>query len=205
MESPSGEPERVRWSVELGPEGDDPNAPTVEELRALLQQLRSDLDAALGPSARSAAGDRPLEELIETYRPRQGELVELLLAEGEISPGEAERLRGHLARAPAEPPGAPVASLPAVPAVDRPLAALPLENDRTPASPRPTADLLATYRIESLKQAGAVRARRQISYEEYMALKRHFAAADAQAAARARAVPPAGPAAVDTSDPGRPP
>jgi hypothetical protein len=46
--------------------------------------------------------------------------------------------------------------------------------DRTPSSPRPVDELVRTYRIESIKQAGAVRARRQISYEEYMALKRHF-------------------------------
>jgi hypothetical protein len=40
-------------------------------------------------------------------------------------------------------------------------------------------ELLRTFQIETLRQAGAVRARRQISFEEYMALKRHFEAASA--------------------------
>jgi hypothetical protein len=83
-------------------------------------------------------------------------------------------LLGHLGKLPPGPapelaPGVP-------PPTDRPIAAMPLEADRTPSTPRPTGQLLDQYRIESLKQAGAVRARRQISFEEYMALKRHFSA-----------------------------
>jgi hypothetical protein len=42
-------------------------------------------------------------------------------------------------------------------------------------------ELLHTYQITSLRQAGAVRARRQISFDEYMSLKRHFAASEAGA------------------------
>ena len=37
----------------------------------------------------------------------------------------------------------------------------------------------AEYAVDSLKQAGAVRARREISFAEYMALKRHFQEAEA--------------------------
>jgi hypothetical protein len=39
---------------------------------------------------------------------------------------------------------------------------------------------LRVYQINSLKQAGAVRARREISFSEYMALKRHFQEAEAR-------------------------
>ncbi|MCI4328615.1 MAG: hypothetical protein L3K01_00535 [Thermoplasmata archaeon] len=139
------------------------------------------LDRELSEAARLAGfastapvrADRPVAELVETYRPRQSELVELLLAEGEISAGEAEGLRAYL--------GSPVAVgtpvIPPrdeVPVMDRPIAAAPLENDRSSGRARTVSELLSTYRIESLRQAGAVRARRQISFEEYMALKRHF-------------------------------
>jgi hypothetical protein len=58
--------------------------------------------------------------------------------------------------------------------VDRPLAAAPVGVDRSLPPARPVADLLREFGITSLKQAGAVRARRQISFAEYMALKRHF-------------------------------
>jgi hypothetical protein len=53
---------------------------------------------------------------------------------------------------------------------------------------RPVPELLRTFQIASLRQAGAVRARRQISFAEYMALKRHFESTDGDAK------PPAAPA-----------
>jgi hypothetical protein len=179
---PGDSPRRLRFEARFRATTTEP---TVAELGEAIAALDRDLGEALrlagfAPTAPPRA-DRPLSELVETYRPRQSELVELLLAEGEVTLGEAEALRGHLAgpvaaAAPATPPPDEV------PLTDRPIAAAPLENDRTPIRARPVADLLSQYRIESLRQAGAVRARRQISFEEYMALKRHFAPTEAPAA-----------------------
>jgi hypothetical protein len=169
---PGGASERIRISATYDA-GEDPSSLGLEELRSALARLREELDGIAG----GRTGERPLDELVETYRPRQAELVDLLREEGEISGPEAERLQGYLAQLPAaaEPPRPMPSDLP--PPTDRPIAAMPLENDRTPTTPRPVALLLDQYRIETLKQAGAVRARRQISFEEYMALKRHFSAA----------------------------
>ncbi|MCI4361063.1 MAG: hypothetical protein L3J91_05115 [Thermoplasmata archaeon] len=150
-------------------------SPTSEELAPLYRSLSDDLDRSLpGGSAPVARADRDLTELIETYRPRQPELLDLLRDEHELTAGEFQLLTAYLAE---RTQGArePVPT-------DRPIAAAPLAQDRTPITPRPVDELVRLYRIESLKQAGAVRARRQISYEEYMALKRHFAAAEAAAA-----------------------
>jgi hypothetical protein len=178
-------PTRVRLSARLAPApGEDALPP--EEIRAALEALRAELDAALGPSASPAPPaphrERELAELVETYRPRQSELVDLLEEEGELSATEHRLLTEYLRerRSPATPepvrapPPAPTeaASPPAMPA--RPIAAAPLEADRTPSASRTVAELLEVYQISSLKQAGAVRARRQISFDEYMALKRHF-------------------------------
>lgn len=148
----------------------DGEGPTPEELGRMLRSLAEELDRALPagvpPTARP---ERSLTELVETYRPRQPELVDLLLEEGELTEGESQQLRRYLTDR----------SLPTEPVVtDRPIAAAPLAQDRAPARPRSIAELLRTYQIESLKQAGAVRARRQISFEEYMELKRHFAATE---------------------------
>ena len=197
---PDGIPERIRLTMEL-PVGDDDTTglPSTELLRQAIDELRATFHAAVEGSPSATAIPRELEELVETYRPRQLELIDLLRNDGEISAAEAERLRGYLAA------GAPALGTvalrtepaPLPPPLDRPLAAIPLENDRTPSVARPIPDLLQFYRIETLKQAGAVRARRQISYDEYMALKRHFAAAEALAARAASAEggqpPPAAP------------
>lgn len=188
VEGPEGRPERVRLTASFeGEPGDG-------ELRAALERLRSDWERSVGEPSRAPRADRTLPELVEIYRPRQGELVELLRADQEISEGEAELLRGYVAQTfpgsgTARPEPAPPAPLP----LDRPLAAMPLVNDRTPSTPRPISELIDQYRIDNLRQAGAVRARRQISYEEYMALKRHFAAAEARSAAPAAASPEADP------------
>jgi len=141
----------------------------VEKLRAALDVLASALPGGAHVAARP---DRPLEELVQTYRPRQPELLELLRDEGELTPSEFDLLRRHLA-SPPPPPPAPV------PITERPIAAAPLEADHAPTTARPVEELLRVYNLASLKQAGAVRARRQISFEEYMSLKRHFGAADA--------------------------
>jgi hypothetical protein len=151
----------------------DGSEPTAEELAPLLRSLSEELDRSL-PAGTPVVGrpDRSLSELVETYRPRQPELLDLLLEDREITDGEFALLRGYLSERGAAVPPEPIPT-------DRPIAAAPLAQDRTPITPRATDELLRLYRIESLKQAGAVRARRQISYEEYMALKRHFAAAEA--------------------------
>ena len=142
--------------------------------------------------------DRELTELVETYRPRQSELVDLLRDEGELTAVEHGRLREYLAAGTTRLPDRSFEDAPAsarspasrdgpAPTMAPPLAAAPLESDRTPSTSRPVPVLLEQYQISSLKQAGAVRARRQISYEEYMALKRHFggpAAATAPPAAQ---------------------
>jgi hypothetical protein len=174
LASADGSVERVRLSATLEgrPGGED--GPTVDELRAGLARLRSELDALAEGSKLPIPPPRSIEELVETYRPRQEELVALLEAEHEISGPEARLLRSYLA-AGGVVSSAPRTDAPTLPPIqDRPIAAAPLESDRTPSTPRPIPQLLELYRIETLKQAGAVRARRQISYEEYMALKRHF-------------------------------
>lgn len=154
------------------------SAPTPAELADAVAALDAELQAAFGGAPVPAEPttpreDRPTAELIETYRPRQRELIDLLLDENEVTAGEAARLREYLVRPPAPSPDPG-----GVPVTERPIAAAPLANDRTPTSPRPVSELIRLYQIQSLKQAGAVRARRQISYEEYMSLKRHFPPAE---------------------------
>jgi hypothetical protein len=170
-DSAGGPPLTVRLSVQLT--GDALDAEGLSTLRTELDGLRGQLDRfveSLQPGASSAPRtDRPVEELIETYRPRQPELLELLRAEGELTAGEYDSLRHHLSAPPPAPP--PPAG---IPVAERPIVAAPLEGDRAPSQARPVEELLRVYQLSSLKQAGAVRARRQISFEEYMALKRHF-------------------------------
>jgi hypothetical protein len=166
----------VRLSVRLDSAADGtPPSPT--ELAEALDGLKADLDALLGaPLAALPAtrADRELSELIGTYRPRQRELVDLLRDEGEITPTEHVRLVEYLtAAAPSSKTPRPAITR-AEPTFDQPIAAMPIAAERLPETTRPVAELIRQYQIASLKQAGAVRARRQISFEEYMALKRHF-------------------------------
>jgi hypothetical protein len=164
---------------------DPPDGPVPEEeLKERFRALTEELDR-LVPAGRGGDGvreERSTTELVETYRPRQVELLDLLREEGEISAGEFTRLRQYLS----DRPGGVA---PEIPVTDRPIAAAPLAVDRSPIVPRSTRELLELYRIESLKQAGAVRARRQISYEEYMSLKRHFAPVEPGAATPATTEP----------------
>ncbi len=145
----------------------DPNDTTVdpEDLSVALGHLREELTELIGSPAAATHEDRDLVELVETYRPRQPELLELLREEGELSQREYELLRTHLIT---EPPKPVTAARPA------PAPSVSPATPVGPATPRAVPDLLREYHIESLRQAGAVRARRQISFEEYMALKRHF-------------------------------
>ena len=184
---------RLSATFEASGEGD---GPSTAELSRALEELTRDLEAALGPGATGTAGgrvDRALEELVETYRPRQRELVDLLLADGEITAGEHAALLLSLGTRPAPaPPPVPVPS--ASPAAadlttigETPIAAVPLSAEPRLPPARPVPELLRTFQITSLRQAGAVRARRQISFAEYMALKRHFEAEASPDGARASA------------------
>ncbi|MCI4350929.1 MAG: hypothetical protein L3K15_05395 [Thermoplasmata archaeon] len=171
-----GAPRRVRLVARIPREaitGPSEEATLAEWAAALGRSLETAIERMAPGSGRGAPrADRSLEELVEAYHPRQAELIELLRDDGELTPTEHERLRQYLSiptAASAPPPPRPVG---------RSLAEAPLERDRAPSTPRSVPELLALYQIESLKQAGAVRARRQISYEEYMAVKRHFATTD---------------------------
>ena len=181
---PDGSVARLSTTFEAGPNGEPPSP---AELAQALEELVHGLDGALGPSLGALparASDRGLEELVETYRPRQRELVDALLADGEISVGEHASLLASLpsgpsGRAPnavAVPPAAPT-GVPGV--VETPIAAVPIAAEPKLPPARPVPELLRTFQISNLRQAGAVRARRQISFAEYMALKRHFEAAEA--------------------------
>lgn len=187
-------PTRVRLSADLEPPADGRALPS-EELAAAIRELRAELDAAVGPGG-APRPDRSLPELVQTYRPRQAELIELLHDEGELSDGEHAALREYLAAGGSGGPALPgspaferasdvgtsplvrgdatAATIPAP--AERPLAAAPLAHESAPGVARSIPELLSKFQIATLKQAGAVRARRQISFEEYMALKRHFEA-----------------------------
>ena len=149
------------------------SAPAPEELRGRYRALSEELDRALphGAPAAAARPDRTLAALVEPYRPRQRELLDLLRSEGELTMEEFTRLTRYLDERATGSAGE-------IPEAERPIAAAPIGADRAPSAPRPVAELIRLYQIGSLKQAGAVRARRQISYEEYMALKRHFSPAE---------------------------
>jgi len=171
---PAGSVARLTTRFEVDANGD---GPPPAELGRALDELLQDLEGLLGPSVAEipvARSDRGLEELVETYRPRQRELVDLLLADGEITPVEHARLLGRLGSvAAASPPlAAPPVREPAL--GETPIAAVPLSAEPKLPPSRPVPELLRTFQITSLRQAGAVRARRQISFAEYMALKRHF-------------------------------
>jgi hypothetical protein len=174
---------RLSAHYELPGEG----APSPEELEAAIEGLRQELGRAVGVPVPERRRDRPLEELVGTYRPRQGELVDLLHEEGELTDGEHALLREyvaaqHGASAPSPTPSpSPALALNQGGAPPSSLAAAPVSAERLAGPTRPVPELLREYQIASLRQAGAVRARRQISYEEYMALKRHFAAVEAGA------------------------
>jgi len=172
---------RLSAKFELPPDGSGPDH---SELARALDDIQADLDGLVGPllaAAPAARADRDLTELVETYRPRQRELVDLLLGEGELTVGEHARLVDYLGAppAPAESPPPPLERR-----IETPLAAVPIVAGRADEGARPVAELIRLYQIGSLKQAGAVRARREISFAEYMALKRHFQDADASAERR---------------------
>ncbi|MCI4347186.1 MAG: hypothetical protein L3J97_01025 [Thermoplasmata archaeon] len=164
--SADGAPRRARLTARFPLESSDADVDDAElahALRELADRLTRASESA-GVGRRAAVGDRAdrsLTELLETYRPRQVELVELLHADGELTDGEYNVLRARVTE------GSSQAGIPTPPA-------LPSSTARPGV--RSVDELLRTYQITSLRQAGAVRARRQISFDEYMTLKRHFAA-----------------------------
>jgi hypothetical protein len=166
---------RIRLTAQFAP-GSTDGLPSAEELSTALQELTDRLDDGLGRdealSPAVASSDRSLEDLVENYRPRQVELIDLLLEEGEVSPAEHERLREFLLE---ERTGELPSSGSTVAATDPVVTKTP--SDRAPPPVRSVDELLRAYQIGSLRQAGAVRGRREISYDEYMLLKRHFSAA----------------------------
>ena len=177
-DGPGGGSVRLSARFEVPADGTGPDH---SELARALDDLQADLDGLVGPLLAAAPATRPdrdLTELIETYRPRQRELVDLLLGEGELTPGEHARLVEYLGAppAPAEPSPPPMERR-----FETPLAAVPIVAGRAEEGARPVPELLRLYQISSLKQAGAVRARREISFAEYMALKRHFQEEEARA------------------------
>jgi hypothetical protein len=166
---------RIRLTAQFAP-GSTDGLPSAEELSTALQELTDRLDDGLGRdealSPAVSSSDRSLEDLVENYRPRQVELIDLLLEEGEVSPAEHERLREFLLE---ERTGELPSSGSTVAATDPVVTKTP--SDRAPPPVRSVDELLRAYQIGSLRQAGAVRGRREISYDEYMLLKRHFSAA----------------------------
>ena len=182
---PAGAVARLSATFDAGPDGEGPSP---SELARALDELLQELDGVLGPSLAALPTSRPdreVDELVETYRPRQRELVDALLADGEITPGEHASLTATLPGIPgARRPAAAAADAPPAPSMvpgvgETPIAAVPLAAEPKLPPARPVPELLRTFQISNLRQAGAVRARRQISFAEYMALKRHFEAADA--------------------------
>jgi hypothetical protein len=183
-DGPAGGVLRLSVRLDADPSGAPPSP---RELAESLDGLKADLDALLGvPIAALPATrvDRELPELVGTYRPRQRELVDLLRDEGEITPTEHLRLLDYLSTSTSAPEPPPPVPVRVEPRFDQPIAAVPISVDRPSESTRPVAELIRQYQIASLKQAGAVRARRQISFEEYMSLKRHFQPIEAGGAER---------------------
>jgi len=182
---PSAGSVRLSAKFEVSTDGSGPDH---SELARALDDLQADLEGLVGPplaAAMAARPERDLTELVETYRPRQRELVDLLLGEGELTAGEHARLVEYLGAppAPAEPPSPAPAQKFETPMI----AATPALAGRADERGRTVSELLRTYQIGSLKQAGAVRARREISFAEYMALKRHFQEAEASVERRTAA------------------
>ncbi len=169
--------------------------PTPSELSRALDELVRDLEGLLGPAVATVPAprsDRPVDELVETYRPRQRELVDLLLEDGELTGGEHASLLAQLeARGVAAREPSAVAPSERSPLGETPIAAVPIVAEPKLPPSRPVPELLRTFQITTLRQAGAVRARRQISFAEYMALKRHFESTGVGGETQRPADPPA--------------
>lgn len=134
-----GAPRRARLTArfhgepdDAGPEGDE----LARSLRELADRLAKAAEAAgVGRPTSEERPERSLGELLETYRPRQAELVELLHADGELTDAEFAALRARVTSSPPPLDETPVARPPSTP---RPGA-------------RPVEELLRTYQIASLR------------------------------------------------------
>ncbi|MDE1820140.1 MAG: hypothetical protein KGJ23_07650 [Euryarchaeota archaeon] len=155
---------------------------TTEEVQAAVKLLSHHLESAIatlsegGPSGAGPRPDRPLPDLLETYRPRNLELVDALLWEGELTPTEHQVLQAAVRTPPeraskgpppktAPPPEAPLATI-------APSASSSQGPART--SPRSVDALLRELDLKDMRDANRARGRRMISYEEWAALKSHF-------------------------------
>jgi hypothetical protein len=174
--APDGSPRRARLSAEFeatgapdayGPEAADVGAALVGLARRLEEGIER---AEMKPPERP---ERSLAELVERYHPRQAELVQVLFEDGEITEKERALLAEHVATLPASSRRSSPERAPAA-ASNRGAVRAERGGEVPTGGGRPVPELLSTYRIHTLKEAGAVRARRQISYDEYMALRRHF-------------------------------
>ena len=170
-------PRRVRVSLRLQPPAEGSLGPAdiqsaAEELKAHLATLRS---ALVGAGSEGLPviphPDRPLEELLETYRPRSEGLVDALLWEGQLTPTEHSALKEHLSRAPLPPspkPQAPPAPSPPPP----PPASRTVERPR-PAGRSPE-EILRQLNLRDLKDVNRARARELVTYDEWIALKKYL-------------------------------
>ena len=95
---PGQPPRRLRLEARFRAGAGTPSAAELAEAVTALDRDLAEATKRAGffPTAPPRA-ERSVSDLVEAYRPRQPELVELLLAEGEVSPGEAEALRQYLA------------------------------------------------------------------------------------------------------------
>ena len=168
-------PRRVRVSLLLQPPAEGSLGPAdiqkaAEELKAHLATLRS---ALAGAGSEGLPGlphpDRPLEELLETYRPRSEGLVDALLWEGQLTPTEHSSLKEHLSRTSIPPPPKPQAPpLPTSP----PPASRTVERPR--AVGRPPEEILRQLNLRDLKDVNRARARELVTYDEWIALKKYL-------------------------------
>lgn len=187
QEVPSSEgeaPRRLRVAMTLEPGEDGKVSPSetseaVRELSDLLQSSASSLASASGSST-GPRPDRSLSELVQTYRPRDLELLDALLWEGEITPTEHELLRSQLPKpgavattAPSPSTEVPASPTPAPTSTPAPARPVPASGTARPSA-RSVDQLLRELGIQDLRDVNRARGREMISYEEWAALKAHF-------------------------------
>ncbi len=192
QEVPSGEgeaPRRIRVTMTLEPGEDGKVAPA--ETAEAIQTLSSVLESSASSLALASGGttgprpDRSLSELVESYRPRDLQLLDALLWEGEITPTEHEMLRSQLPKPGAVAAKVPLPSKEVAPSpppsptpapTSPPTAARPAASATGTARPsaRSVDQLLRELAIQDLRDVNRARGRELISYDEWAALKAHF-------------------------------
>ncbi len=159
-------PLRLRVSQTLVPE--EGKAVSDEEVtraaaalkRTLLVTLKTlgSEESELRPSVTYSGPTRSIEVLREIYTPRSPDHVDALLWEGEISREEHGLLLGTLRTR-----GETVAPAPA-------------------HLPRPVPVLIEELKLQDMRDVNRARGKRVISYDEWLALKQHFARVGAPSA-----------------------